>query len=62
MTLANLTGTDAQEIADDFWSWFGAKHEATDALVATMPARDEESRTVLGAEMLDIEFEPISQA
>lgn len=56
------TRTHAEQASDDFWSWFGPKLDAREALEASMPDRDEDTRTILGAEMLEIEFEPVSQA
>lgn len=60
------TQDEAEVISADFWGWFGPKVDAWDARnardVASAPERDEESRTILGAELLDIEFEPVSQA
>lgn len=55
------TRTEAEQVSDDFWAWFGAKLDADERVRATMPDRDESSRTILGEEMLDIEFEPIAQ-
>lgn len=55
------TRTESERASQDFWDWFGAKLDADEAVKATMPARDESTRTILGEEMLDIEFEPIAQ-
>lgn len=55
------TRTEAERISADFWDWFGPRLDAHAELRASMPERDEESRTILGEEMLDIEFEPVTQ-
>lgn len=54
--------THAEKVSQDFWNWFGAKLDADEEIKASMPARDEATATALGDEMLDIEFEPVSQA
>lgn len=61
MQTRNDTRTESEKASEDFWAWFGAKLDADERVRATMPARDESSRTILGEEMLDIEFESIAQ-
>lgn len=64
--MRNDTRNEAERASDDFWGWFGPKMDEWDAQnardIASMPERDEDSRTILGAEALEIEFEPVSQA
>lgn len=56
------TRTYAEQVSDDFWAWFGPKLDEHERVRASMPERDDASSTILGDEMLDIEFEPVAQA
>lgn len=61
-----FANTTPEQASADFWGWMGPKmddwsREQAD-LIATMPERDESSRTILGEEALEIEFEPVTQA
>lgn len=55
----------SSQASEDFWAWMGPKVDAWDARNEadrlSAPERDEATRTILGEEMLDIEFEPVTQ-